>query len=314
MRSGGVSPRVPSVRDQPVARELALGLLKAHVARRQDHVGLDQLVLGDLVAVAGHDLEHLRPELAEAGLVALLHGGDGAVVQLVEAARVLVGQPELPLTGDADDHGAGFSASPCSSAGASPPPDPSSAFIFESSSSTWAPAPSCASSRSMSSWPWPSWVRSSNVPAASSSSTAEARAFICSVLSSARWIARPRSAICSPTPFAASEIFTCASAAEYCALMTSFFVRKVSIFTRSFFSLSVSCCCWRSSSCTCESSDWSSVWATVLRSSAARARSSRPCERAWRACVSSFTTCCSSLSDCIWRRFFDVVTSAMPFL
>ena len=96
----------------------------------------------------------------------------------------------------------------------------------------------------MSSWPPPSCDRSSNVPAASSSSTADARARICSVLSSARWIASPRSAISSPTPLAASEIFTCASAAEYCALMTSFLVRKDSILARSFFSFSVSASCW----------------------------------------------------------------------
>ena len=100
----------------------------------------------------------------------------------------------------------------------------------------------------MSSCGGPSWVMSSNVPAASSSSTAPARAFICSVLSWARCIARPRSAICSPTPLAASPILTCASAAEYCALMTSFLVRKASILARIFFSFSVSdSCCFSSS-------------------------------------------------------------------
>ena len=82
----------------------------------------------------------------------------------------------------------------------------------------------------MSSWPEPSAVMSSNAPAASSSSTADARARMFSVLSSARCIASPRSAISSPTPFAASEIRTCASAAEYWALMTSFLVRNCSIF------------------------------------------------------------------------------------
>ena len=52
-------------------------------------------------------------------------------------------------------------------------------------------------------------------------------------------MARPTSAISSPTPVAASEILTWASAAEYCALMTSFFVRKASIFSRSFASESI---------------------------------------------------------------------------
>ena len=46
--------------------------------------------------------------------------------------------------------------------------------------------------------------------------------------------------------------------------MTSFLVRKASIFGRSFFSFSVSfsCCC--SSSVTWLSSDWSSVWSEGL--------------------------------------------------
>ena len=83
-----------------------------------------------------------------------------------------------------------------------------------------------------------SW--SSNAPEASSSSIALARARMFSVLSTARCIAMPTSAISSPTPDAASEIFTEASAAEYCALMTSFLVRNWSIFVRSVASLSIS--------------------------------------------------------------------------
>ena len=166
----------------------------------------------------------------------------------------------------------------------------------------------------MSSSPAPSCVRSSNVPAASSSCTASARAFMFSVLSSARCIARPTSAISSPTPVAASEILTCASAAEYCALMTSLRERNCSIFARSFCSEAVICSCCCSSWATCESSDWSSVWATFLRSSAVRARSSLPAASAWRACVSSFTTWSRSFCSCSCRRFFEVTTSAMPFL
>ena len=89
-------------------------------------------------------------------------------------------------------------------------------------------------------------------------------------------MASPTSAISSPTPLAASEIRTCASAAEYCALMTSFLVRNGSILERSFCSFSISDCCCASSSATCWSSDWSSVCANCLRSSAVRARSSLP--------------------------------------
>ena len=60
------------------------------------------------------------------------------------------------------------------------------------------PAEICASSRS--SWLWSPAVKSSSVPASISSSTAPARACICSVLSFARWIASPVSAICSLMP------------------------------------------------------------------------------------------------------------------
>src|SRR6185312_4227690 len=88
------------------------------------------------VAVARHQVQHLRPELLEPGLVALLDRRDGAVVELVEAVGVTVGQLELALARDPDDHAL---SSPCSSAGASPPPSPSSAFILASSSSTWTP-------------------------------------------------------------------------------------------------------------------------------------------------------------------------------
>ena len=49
-----------------------------------------------------------------------------------------------------------------------------------------------------------------------------------SVLSSARWIASPTSAISSDRPVWASPIRTVASAAVYCALMTSLRVRRVS--------------------------------------------------------------------------------------
>ena len=100
-------------------------------------------------------------------------------------------------------------------------------------------------------------VKSSSAPEVVSSSIAEARACICSVLSFARWIARPVSAICSPIPVAASPIRTWASAAEYCALIVSFCVRKASTLAESAFSLamSFSCCC--SSPFVCSSSDCS---------------------------------------------------------
>ena len=68
---------------------------------------------------------------------------------------------------------------------------------------------------------------------ATSSSTADARALSASVLSWARAIAAPTSDISSTSPVVASPIRTCASAAEYWALTTSFCVRKASTFADS---------------------------------------------------------------------------------
>ena len=45
------------VRDQPVAGELATGLDERQVGRREDHVGLLELVLAELVPIAAHELE-----------------------------------------------------------------------------------------------------------------------------------------------------------------------------------------------------------------------------------------------------------------
>src|SRR6185436_17648353 len=98
-----LSRRPLLVGDQAVPGELSARLLEGDVARRQDHVRLDELVSVDRVAVARDDLEHLAPELPEAGLVALLHGTYRSVVELVETLRVLVRQVELALARDADD-------------------------------------------------------------------------------------------------------------------------------------------------------------------------------------------------------------------
>ena len=65
----------------------------------------------------------------------------------------------------------------------------------------------------------------------------------------------PMSAIESPTPVDASETWTCASAAEYWALMTSFFERNCSVFASSCFSDSISFSCCDSRSAICWSSD-----------------------------------------------------------
>src|SRR2546421_971104 len=189
-------------------------------------------------------------------------------------------------------------------------PEPTSALSFASSLSTCEEEEICASSRS--SCVWSPVVKSSSAPLDVSSSIADARACISSVLSFARWMAIPVSFMCWPIPVAASPTFTWASAAEYCALRTSFCERKDS--------MRVSSCCWEptnfscwSSSCvTCVSMSCSCCCAIALRSSACRARSSRLAATAWRACVSSLTTFCSSFCCCSSSRFFEVTTSATP--
>ena len=69
------------------------------------------------------------------------------------------------------------------------------------------------------------------------------RAFISSVLLSARSIDIPTSAISSLIPETDSLILTCASAAEYCAFMVSFLDRNTSIFVESRFSAATSFSC-----------------------------------------------------------------------
>src|SRR4051794_36037746 len=86
-----------SVGDQALARELRARLVEGDVGGREDHVGLHQLVVIERLAVGLHQLEHLAPQLPEAGFVALLHRAHRAVVELVEPLSVAVGQLELPL-------------------------------------------------------------------------------------------------------------------------------------------------------------------------------------------------------------------------
>src|SRR5688500_11146350 len=97
---GASAPSRASVRDQPLARELPLRLGERAVAGGQEHVGLGELVVVQLLAVGGDELEHLTPELPDTVLVPRLHGRHCLVVELIEPPRVAVGQPELTLTGD----------------------------------------------------------------------------------------------------------------------------------------------------------------------------------------------------------------------
>src|ERR671931_601766 len=265
------------VGDQSLTGEELPGFLEAEVVGRDDQIRRRQVVVRQRLATLPDRLRHEPEHAAEVLLVAVLDRLSALRVELVQRLDDVVVHAELPVAAQQPgDH--------CSSSFFSPPA-PSSAFIFASSSSTCDDDESWASSRSSCVW---SDVKSSSAPEVVSSSIALARACICSVLSLARWIARPVSAICSPIPVAASPIRTCASAAEYWALMTSFCERKASIFACSCFSLatSFSCCC--SSPFTCWSRPTSCCCTADFRSSACRARSSRPAPSACRAWPSSF--------------------------
>src|SRR5207245_4211143 len=116
-------------------------------------------------------------------------------VEMVQFPDGQIGDLQLPLAQDAQDHGllsppAGSPAADSIALGGGAPA-PSSAFIRASSASTLAPE------LNWSSWAWMSppgvAVTSSRAPEAISSSTAPARAWRLAVLSSARWMAMPTS-------------------------------------------------------------------------------------------------------------------------
>src|SRR5690606_37764437 len=147
-----------------------------------------QVLVGQPLALALHQLPHLVQDPVELGLVAGVRRGLGLLVEGVQLPEQVVARAELPFAHQPDDHG--FSSSSFWA-----PPAASSPFSFASSSSTWLCVEICASSRSSDVSPE---VKSSSVPDSTSSSTAAARACMSSVLSCARWMARPVSAISSP--------------------------------------------------------------------------------------------------------------------
>src|SRR4051794_10778200 len=191
-----------SVGDEALAGELRARFRERQIRRGDDHVGLLEHVVGDGRAVTADEIEQGLERRCEALLVPRLDGGHDLVVEVVELVHVLVGELVLPLGRDAHDHagrsgdGAGAPASsPLPSACGVGVPWPSSARNRARSSSTAEAEDSSCSCRSMSSWPAVRLSWSSNAPAASSSSIALARARMFSVLSIARCIAMPTSAI-----------------------------------------------------------------------------------------------------------------------
>src|SRR6201996_2758288 len=206
--------------DRAVREELA-HLVDGRVRERQDVLRRHDLVGGQRCAHRMHQGHRGVQGGGEGGVLVVADGGVEVLVQRGQLRGGVTPDAELTLAEDPDDH----DPSPaCSAAAASCPaglaPLPSicrgalaaiSPFIRASSESTSLLAPILSSSAWMASWPPLTW--SSRAPEASSSSMAPARACICAVLSSARWMARPTSPISSEIPEKASLIRVCASAA-----------------------------------------------------------------------------------------------------
>ena len=122
---------------------------------------------------------------SSSGLVVSLERRDRLVVEPVERRRELVVDPVLPFAHQPDDHDASLPRAPSRLVAGAELGLELRQLVVD----LRAEAEICASSRS--SAVSPVVVKSSSAPASTSSSTAAARACMSSVLSFARWIARP---------------------------------------------------------------------------------------------------------------------------
>ena len=193
-----------------------------------------------------------------------------------------IGELVLSFAEDGDDHRCdSWTGVPGSSSRAGFVPSPTSALSFARSSSTAFERPSCASWRSMSSGAELRDVLE-RPRGLELRDRVRARLHVRRLLQRSLHRQPDIGHLLADAGRGRGDLHL-RSAAEYCALMTSFLVRKASTFACSFCSESISFCCWSSSCATCWSSDCISPSARCLRSSAARARSSRPAGIAWRA-------------------------------
>src|SRR5690625_4791505 len=200
-----------SAGDEPVVLQHPPYLLHGGVGRREDELGGDQGIGRQRLAVLPGLFQQVVQRLAEGGFVPRLQRLFQRVVEGVEQVEVGLGQIQLTLTHDANDHEPSFWPLPPSICGVLSPPPPSSNFMRSSSAST----PVVLAIRSSSDWmsSLELSVTSSSAPEASNSSTAPARACISAVLSSALCTAMPTSPISSEIPEKASLICVWAWAA-----------------------------------------------------------------------------------------------------
>src|SRR5215217_5812521 len=213
-----------SPRDEPLVAEDLAYFVNGCVGAGQDQVGGADPVGRQLLAGRADTGQQRLQGGGELGLVAAVDRLGQVVVQPVELVDVALGDVELALAADADDHRRSSSTGACagawgaavaSSAGASsclavvlePVSSPRSRASSASTAGSARPRSSSAWSRSL------DMEASSRAPEAISSSRAPERACIWATLSSARCMARPTSPISSPIPEMASLTLVWASAA-----------------------------------------------------------------------------------------------------
>src|SRR5215218_4956015 len=216
-----------SPRDEPLVAEDLANFVNGGVGAGQDQVGGAEVVGRQLLAGAADAGQQGLEGGRELGLVAAVDRLGQVVVQPVELVDVALGDLELPLATDPDDHRRSSSTGASAGVGAG----------AASGAASWSGAPSClavvlppvssplrrdssastagsANPRSSSAWSRSlDMEASSRAPEAISSSRAPERACIWATLSSARCMARPTSPISSPIPEMASLTLVWASAA-----------------------------------------------------------------------------------------------------
>src|SRR5918993_2700599 len=212
-----------SPRDEPLVAEDLANFVDGGVGAGQDQVGGADPVGRQLLAGGADAAQQGLEGVLELGLVAGVDRLGQALVQPVELVDVAIGQVELTLAADPDDHrrsssagvSAGGGAAGASSSGASS----CLAVVLAPGSSPLRrgrPAATAGSAKPRSSSAWSRSLdmeASSRAPEAISSSRAPERACIWATLSSARCMARPTSPISSPIPEMASLTLVWASAA-----------------------------------------------------------------------------------------------------
>src|SRR6266536_2186223 len=224
-RSAGNRVRAISAspRDEALLAEHGADLVDGRVRAGEHQLRRSEVVVGQLCPGGADARQQPLQGGAEPVLVVGVDRFEQVLVEVVQVLDALLGNLELPLAHDPDDHrcsswagalGVSSARSPWSSrAGAGSAVSawvpsclavvgpPSSPLMRESSASTMASAEVRCSSAS----------RRSLVMA--SLSRAPARDCICATLSSARCMAMPTSPISSPMPETASLMRVCASAA-----------------------------------------------------------------------------------------------------